>query len=372
MGLAAKRVDGVLYWLHTDRVGSIQAVTDGGGDVEQRMTYRPYGNKIDDETEHTESRGYIGQRQDLETGLFYLHARYYDPELGLFLSPDPLLADVSSYGYGWGDPIDMTDSSGLEPDPRPVFPGGVVECPHGPGTGRCVDDRQVVPANSIAGRNNIPLSEIGVTVCLEGICMSEDEGGILLAKEERRAQRAAQRLERQAATQRPDDGHGNQRQPEPPQPDSQIKPCQRAGTCVDDAVEDTPGSAIGIAENGVAADVLMNASSGGCMTIGARFWDNFSRTNTGIPGLLAPTGLGLASGAGRLVAGRLGGVTVMQGIEIFVAGTPNATIASGNAAWLLRGAATSGVTFLMVGGAFEAGVAFGSGAEAVYHVATCR
>ena len=35
------------------------------------------------------SKGFIGERDDPETGLNYLHARYYDPALGRFISPDP-------------------------------------------------------------------------------------------------------------------------------------------------------------------------------------------------------------------------------------------------------------------------------------------
>ncbi len=39
-----------------------------------------------------------------ETGLQYLHARYYDPDLGRFLTPDtwdPILAgvDINRYAY---------------------------------------------------------------------------------------------------------------------------------------------------------------------------------------------------------------------------------------------------------------------------------
>ena len=31
----------------------------------------------------------------------YLNARYYDPSLGLFLSPDPIAADLNSYAYSY-------------------------------------------------------------------------------------------------------------------------------------------------------------------------------------------------------------------------------------------------------------------------------
>ena len=49
-------------------------------------------------------KAYINERYDAETGLQYLHARYYDPERGQFLSPDtwdPILAgvDINRYAY---------------------------------------------------------------------------------------------------------------------------------------------------------------------------------------------------------------------------------------------------------------------------------
>jgi RHS repeat-associated protein len=123
LGLVAKRTPNGTFWLHTDRLGSIQAITDATGAEVQRRTYRPYGDKIADTTSHIESRGYIDQRQDAETGLTYLHARYYDSALGIFISPDPfspaLLGVVKHrYGYGDGNPVNETDRSGYYPIPE--------------------------------------------------------------------------------------------------------------------------------------------------------------------------------------------------------------------------------------------------------------
>jgi RHS repeat-associated protein len=55
-----------------------------------RTAYMPYGSGRG--TSHLSiDRGWLGQVQDDDTGLVYLNARYYDPILGRFLSPDPLL-----------------------------------------------------------------------------------------------------------------------------------------------------------------------------------------------------------------------------------------------------------------------------------------
>jgi len=54
----------------------------------------------------------------------YLHARYFDPNLGTFLSPDPIGVGggMNAYGYGFGDPINSSDRSGLGPNGFPDIP----------------------------------------------------------------------------------------------------------------------------------------------------------------------------------------------------------------------------------------------------------
>jgi RHS repeat-associated protein len=63
------------------------------------------------------TKGYIGERYDVETGLSYLHARYYDPALGRFLTPDtwdPTLpgVDINRYAYAGNDPVNGSDRNG--------------------------------------------------------------------------------------------------------------------------------------------------------------------------------------------------------------------------------------------------------------------
>lgn len=45
----------------------------------------------------------------------YLHARYYDSALGIFLSPDPIGADSNTYRYSYGDSVNFSDPTGLDP-----------------------------------------------------------------------------------------------------------------------------------------------------------------------------------------------------------------------------------------------------------------
>jgi RHS repeat-associated protein len=135
LGVLAKRVGtgagAVTYWIHTDRLGSIQAVSNGTGQVVHRRTYRPFGETLT-QTGNSESRGWIDQRNDPETGLTYLHARYFDPQLGMFLSPDPsgIEGGLNLYAYGFGDVVNRADRSGLDPDDDRPMPLGYIPSYH--------------------------------------------------------------------------------------------------------------------------------------------------------------------------------------------------------------------------------------------------
>ncbi len=105
------------FFHHRDHLVSIRLITDGAGAEVSRTTYTPYGHPAQQSGAHKEPLGYIGERRDEETGLLYLHARYYDPHLGRFISPDwwdPDLPGVGTnrYAYAWNDPVNQSDRNG--------------------------------------------------------------------------------------------------------------------------------------------------------------------------------------------------------------------------------------------------------------------
>jgi RHS repeat-associated protein len=113
----AKKVGSTKYYLHADGLGSIQAVTDANGIEVARMKYRPFGERLSTSGAHVENLSFTGQRQDA-TGLFYLNARYYDPQLGRFISADPVMPSAETvglnrYAYAGNDPINNLDTNGL-------------------------------------------------------------------------------------------------------------------------------------------------------------------------------------------------------------------------------------------------------------------
>src|SRR5262249_9485893 len=65
-----------------------------------------------------QTKGFIGQRLDDKSGLMYLHARYYDPQLGRFIQADPsdplgLGVGVNRYAYAGDNPVAYLDPTGL-------------------------------------------------------------------------------------------------------------------------------------------------------------------------------------------------------------------------------------------------------------------
>jgi RHS repeat-associated protein len=84
---------GAISYLHGDHEGSIVATSDAVGNVIAKNGYGPFG-EIANLSGTT--IGFTGQRYDAETGLYYCKRRYYSPNLGRFLQPDPIGYDVKT------------------------------------------------------------------------------------------------------------------------------------------------------------------------------------------------------------------------------------------------------------------------------------
>ena len=115
-GLPLEQVNSstVLYY-HQDQLGSTRALTNSTGTVVATYGYDAYGNITGTTGSVTNPFQYAGQYTDAESGLQYMHARYYDPAIGQFISRDPLVTLTrQAYGYTGGDPINRTDRSGLD------------------------------------------------------------------------------------------------------------------------------------------------------------------------------------------------------------------------------------------------------------------
>lgn len=105
-------------YIHTDALGTPVAVTNSAGAVIERSVYEPYGQLINRPL--TDGPGFTGHVQDAATGLTYMQQRYYDPQVGLFLSVDPVTAYESPgslfhrYRYANSNPYKFKDPDGRQ------------------------------------------------------------------------------------------------------------------------------------------------------------------------------------------------------------------------------------------------------------------
>ncbi len=83
-----------------------------------RADYGPFGQPLTSNgSVALQGKAYINERFDPETGLQYLNARYYDPLLARFITPDtwdPEIpgVDINRYAYAGNDPVNSSDPSG--------------------------------------------------------------------------------------------------------------------------------------------------------------------------------------------------------------------------------------------------------------------
>src|SRR5262249_19880508 len=54
----------------------------------------------------------LGHRQDDESGLIYMRARYYEPGSGRFISEDPSQDGLNWFDYARNNPVSFADDSG--------------------------------------------------------------------------------------------------------------------------------------------------------------------------------------------------------------------------------------------------------------------
>lgn len=107
-------------YYHTDALGSVVAATDQSGVLLWRKEYVPFGEQSGS-TAANEKVAYTGKEHDSVTGLTYFGARYYDPNLGRFMSIDPIGFVESSpmsfnrYVYANDNPYRYGDVDGRWP-----------------------------------------------------------------------------------------------------------------------------------------------------------------------------------------------------------------------------------------------------------------
>ncbi len=121
--------------LHRDHLGSVESATDAAGAELLALGYDPFGERRDrgwtaqlgaddvealaDARDMRATRGYAGHEHLDRTGFVHMNGRLYDPRLGRYLSPDPIVADATDsrnwnlYAYVGNAPTSYVDPTGL-------------------------------------------------------------------------------------------------------------------------------------------------------------------------------------------------------------------------------------------------------------------
>ena len=106
----------------TDHLGNVRATVDQSGAVIGYDDFYPYGQVMPGRSSNTANANdiykFTGHERDAELGLDYMLARNYDPEIGRFLSVDPLYdkyPGLSPYMYVEGNPLRLIDPDGRYP-----------------------------------------------------------------------------------------------------------------------------------------------------------------------------------------------------------------------------------------------------------------
>jgi len=110
---------GTTTYFHNDLAGSPVAATNASGQMIWKEKYRPYGERIVNSPASADNEvWFTSRRQDVDTGLVYMGARYYDPVAGRFISTDPKTFDEKNehsfnrYAYANNNPYVYVDPDG--------------------------------------------------------------------------------------------------------------------------------------------------------------------------------------------------------------------------------------------------------------------
>ena len=123
-----------IYYYHNDHLGTPNELTSQDGEVVWLADYEAWGNtakvvwreekleQLQVSADELQPIRFQGQSFDVETGLHYNRFRYYDPDLGMFVSRDPigLMGGSNVFQYapnptGWIDPFGLSCIQWISP-----------------------------------------------------------------------------------------------------------------------------------------------------------------------------------------------------------------------------------------------------------------
>ncbi len=114
------------YYLHSDYLGSLLAVSDESGQIVERLSYDAWGNRRNPNDwsytnipqSHLFDIGFTGHEHLDEFALVHMGSRLYDPSIAQFISPDRIIHNsqfdqsYNRYAYAYNNPLKYIDPSG--------------------------------------------------------------------------------------------------------------------------------------------------------------------------------------------------------------------------------------------------------------------
>jgi RHS repeat-associated protein len=118
-------------YLHEDHLGSLDVITDETNSIAVRTSFDAWGQRRGSNWTGAPSaadraaiaaatrKGYTGHQQLDNLHLVHMNGRVYDPQIGRFMSADPIIQDpyhsqaFNRYSYVWNNPLNGTDPSGF-------------------------------------------------------------------------------------------------------------------------------------------------------------------------------------------------------------------------------------------------------------------
>jgi len=101
------------YYL-LDQQGSTRRRLNQSRVTQTTYEYTPYG-ELYSSTGTNVSRRYVGMDNESKTELLFTPFRMYNPEVGRFISRDPIFTSPNAYAYSFVDPLNFVDSVGDNP-----------------------------------------------------------------------------------------------------------------------------------------------------------------------------------------------------------------------------------------------------------------
>jgi RHS repeat-associated protein len=105
------------YFYHPDHLGSASWITDSSGKAIQHLQYLPFGEiRVDQRATSWSTRySFSAKEKDEESGYGYFGVRYYDSDISIWLSVDPMSDKYpyqTPYLYCANNPLKIVDING--------------------------------------------------------------------------------------------------------------------------------------------------------------------------------------------------------------------------------------------------------------------